>query len=209
MKYVSIDTETTGLDPREHHILEIGAVVEDTNDPKPYEALPTFHTYVIPDDTDQIVGSLYALSMNSEILRDIQHNLELPEDPRRKRVLRESEVWGAFAYFLEKNGHPRKHSDKLKGFHGEDHFYYTVNPAGKNFGGFDKQFLDNLPNFKKYIHFRHRCIDPSIYYVDWKFDKHLPDLKRCKERAGISGEVAHTAVEDCIDVIKLLRPFYH
>ena len=43
MKYISIDIETTGLDPENCQILSIGAVIEDTLNQLPFEELPTFH----------------------------------------------------------------------------------------------------------------------------------------------------------------------
>ena len=52
MPYVSIDIETTGLDPETCQILEIGAVFDNWT--LPIRDLPTFHCYVVHK---QIVGS--------------------------------------------------------------------------------------------------------------------------------------------------------
>ena len=65
-KYVSIDIETTGLDPQTCQILEIGMVVEDWQ--TPIEDLPCL-TFLV--DPGIIVGEPYALQMNSQVLLDI------------------------------------------------------------------------------------------------------------------------------------------
>ena len=46
MKYVSIDIETTGLDPETCQTIQIGAGIEDTNNPLPIEDLPRFKCLV-------------------------------------------------------------------------------------------------------------------------------------------------------------------
>ena len=58
----------------------------------------------------------------------------------------------------------------------------TINVAGKNFGTFDKLFLDELPWWRKLIKVRQRIIDPSILYCRWDEDESIPSLKKCKER---------------------------
>jgi len=84
----------------------------------------------------------------------------------------------------------------------------TLNIAGKNFGTFDKLFLEKLPWWQKLIRIRQRIIDPTILYCNWNEDLVLPSLSNCKKRANISGDVAHTATMDAWDVILLLRNFY-
>jgi hypothetical protein len=44
--------------------------------------------------------------------------------------------------------------------------------------------------------------------VDWNNDDSVPNLKTCKERCDISGEVTHDALEDAWDVIQILRTKY-
>jgi hypothetical protein len=84
----------------------------------------------------------------------------------------------------------------------------TLNVAGKNFGTFDKLFLQELPWWQKLIRTRQRVLDPAILMVDWKNDKSLPNLTTCKERAGVDGIVTHNALEDAWDVIEVMRKFY-
>lgn len=83
-----------------------------------------------------------------------------------------------------------------------------VSMAGKNFGTFDRPFLNRLKGYKGFIKMNQRILDPAILYVDWKEDTTLPNLKTCKERAGIDGIVTHKAVEDAWDVIEILRAKY-
>ena len=83
-----------------------------------------------------------------------------------------------------------------------------INVAGKNFGTFDKLFLEQLPWWQKLIRVRSRILDPSILFCDWNEDDSLPSLIRCKERANIEGIVTHNALEDAWDVIELLRKHY-
>ena len=63
MPYVSIDIETTGLDPETCQILEIGAVLDDWT--KPIDELPVYHRLVYHKEYR---GSAYALAMNANLL---------------------------------------------------------------------------------------------------------------------------------------------
>jgi hypothetical protein len=83
-----------------------------------------------------------------------------------------------------------------------------INVAGKNFGTFDKLFLERLPRWKQLIKMRNRILDPAILFVDWKSDESLPGLNLCKERSKIEGVVTHNALEDAIDVVAVLRTKY-
>jgi hypothetical protein len=84
----------------------------------------------------------------------------------------------------------------------------TITVAGKNFASFDKLFLERLPRWKQAIRIKQRILDPAILYVDWKTDSDVPNLLKCKERAGINGTVTHNALEDAWDVIEVLRKKY-
>jgi hypothetical protein len=78
--------------------------------------------------------------------------------------------------------------------------------AGKNFSGFDKLFLAKMPNSRNFIdRIHHRVIDPASLYWEPFTDKELPSSKTCLERAGMSGVVAHTALEDAKMVVNLIR----
>lgn len=177
--YISVDLETTGLDHNYCQILEVGAVIEDWEHGI-VEGLPQFHAYVIHD---RIVGEAYALSMHGVILRRIAKQ-EAPF-----KYLRPGEVLRELGTFAEKNGLDRMH----------------LNGAGKNFGSFDLNFLKLLPGYGTVINFKHRSIDAGNLYWNPAIDKCLPNTEECLKRAGIQKEVAHNAVEDSQDVVRLIR----
>jgi hypothetical protein len=130
---------------------------------------------------------------------------------------KEDEVVKEFYWWLEKNGYYQGNNGggyvELKDGYmrpiiNSNTKPITLNVAGKNFGTFDKLFLQELPWWQKLIRTRQRVLDPSILMVDWKKDTSLPNLTTCKERAGIEGVVTHNALEDAWDVIEVLRKFY-
>ncbi len=180
--YVSIDLETTGLDPKRCQTLEFGAVIDNWH--SPVKQLPRFHRYVRPRD-GYIHGYPYALALNAEILRCL-----ISDDPAIKEETCSEEALGEqFANWLSGYDIAPKH----------------VMAAGKNFSSFDLQFLRQLPGFFDHVDFQHRAIDPAIFYWQADIDDALPGTKDCLERAGFNGHVAHTAIEDCISVIQLVR----
>ncbi len=191
MKYISCDIETTSLDPLNGDILEIGAIIEDTNNPLPREQCPTFHCYV---DKSTYRGDAFAINMNAGIFKkicDIRKETSCQLVKREEKgLIYEPEVAIKFSKFLQDNGISK------------------VIAAGKNFAGFDKKFLDELPLFKELITFHHRTIDPSMLYMDFKNDTAPPDLATCKKRAGLPETVSHLALDDAWDVIELLRVKY-
>lgn len=181
MKYASIDIETTGLNKICCDVIEIGIVLDDLKDPKPLSELKRWHTYVNPRFDNAFTGEPFALSMHSEIFRRIA-NKEAPYT-----YLEQDEVGEKMSIFLE--GH---HDGK-------------VLAAGKNFASFDKMFLESLPEFDDWVTFHHRPIDPTMFFCNLLEDSAPPSTKTCMERAGIIGEVQHTALEDALDVVKLIR----
>ncbi len=182
MKYVSLDIETTGKDPNWCQILEIGAVYDDLSDPQPIEKLPTFHCYVT---CPQVLGESFALSMHPVILRRIA------EQEPGYYYYEIHEVAEVFNNWLCEHypGYPDKE---------------RINFAGKNFAAFDLQFLKNIPNWDNWVKYRHRVLDPAMWFVKGR-DSRLPDSKECLKRAGLEGEVSHTALQDAMDVVRELR----
>jgi DNA polymerase III alpha subunit (gram-positive type) len=179
LKFVSIDIETTGLNPDTCQVLEIGAVIEDWV--SPVDKLPTFHKII---RRDLLVGEPFALALNCKLLRQLSvkdlPDTCLPEEAGRR-----------FAEWLRLYGVDPKH----------------VQPAGKNFASFDEQFLNRLPLFSDFVHFKHRTIDPTMLF--WQSDDEgLPDSQTCMKRSGIDGKVAHTAVEDALAVVKMVRYYW-
>jgi oligoribonuclease len=177
-RYVSIDIETTGLEDW-CQILEVGAVIDDGG---PLESLARFQCYLIHP---QIVGQPYALSMHAAILRRIAD-----KEPGFHYWTPAVFVGNFRAWLM---GHGLR-EDKILA-------------AGKNFASFDLQFLNRLPGFREQIHFKHRFLDPAMKFFRPEIDDGPPDTKTCMERAGIPGDVQHTAIEDALVVIQLLRAF--
>jgi oligoribonuclease (3'-5' exoribonuclease) len=173
--YVSIDLETTGKDPDFCQILEIGAVIEDWV--SPLNDLPMFRRVF---RIERIVGEPFALALNAKLLKEM--------DANTSEVASACDIALDFLHWLESHGiDPR-----------------NVQAAGKNFGTFDLQFLKKNAAFSHYIKFRHRVIDPAMLF--WEpSDEGLPDSSTCYERAGMDKKVAHTALEDALAVVRLIR----
>ena len=208
MIYVSIDIETSGLDPVLHSTLSIGAIIEDTTKKLSWDEIPKFNAVVIHNE---INGSPRALSMNKNIIEQIGVYLEGNSEERLTLATsaqcdfyEKDQVVKEFYKFLWNNGFGEGDAPVI----GSNTKPITINVAGKNFGTFDKLFLQQLPWWQKLIRTRQRVLDPAILYCDWKEDKSLPSLNTCKERAGIFGLVTHNALEDAWDVIEVLRKFY-
>lgn len=186
MKFLSIDIETTGLDPQKNQILEFGAIAIDTSYPTaPYIA--EFRAVFIHQE---LTGNPIALTMNSELINEI--NI----------VLKDKDFDYDRAY--NQNIYVRNAEEFQKHF---DEWLESINftgrltLAGKNLASFDLKFIEAAGIKIKY---RHRMIDPAILYVDWEKDETLPDLQQCLDRAGIVKSVEHTSLGDAGDVAELV-----
>lgn len=182
--YVSIDIETTGLNPDECQTIELAAVI-DFDGKTPIEELPQFNSYIV---YDIYKGEPYALQMNAKIFKEIAG---LNEEEQLKGD--EGHVIDEFWRFLE---------DNLP----EGEKRYT--PAGKNYASFDKGFLVKLSGFKELVSpmLAHRTLDPGNLYWRPEVDGFvLPDTKKCLERAGLEPTDSHRALGDAIDVVRLIR----
>ena len=225
MKYISLDIETTGLDPEFNQILSIGAVIEDTLNPIPFEDLPKFHAVI---KRESVYGSIFALNLNRELIQAMKDYSEAKTDELKQEVeesfgakfYHEDEVVEALFQFCFRNGLVESDGNTtiFKQVKIIDDIVYPIltsnmpkvylNCAGKNFAGFDKKFLEKLPRWKQVFSIRSRVLDPGILFVDWINDESVPGLDECKKRAGIDGIVTHNAVEDAMDVVMLLRKCY-
>lgn len=184
MKYVSIDLETTGLDPETCQIIEFGAVVDDLSNPKPINQLPTFHAYICQNN---YIGEPYALSMHPKIFRRIA------EREQGYLYVSPEKLGYVFKEFLIGIGFEEKY-DKV-----------TITAAGKNFASFDNLFLRKYSSFSKHVQIRNRVIDPSVLYMT-VLDEKLPSLEECKKRAKQAiTAVSHEALTDAFDVVSLIR----
>ena len=196
MKYISIDIETTGLDPETCQILQIGAVIEDTKNPKPIDELPRFQCII---EHDAYSGQPTAIAMNHWLF-EILAGLEKQKDGDSRLEYRKAHkitpvgmVAKAFSLWLMSNG-INSESGPIQ-----------INAAGKNFASFDKKFIEKLPGWNNLIRIRQRILDPAALVIDWEADETLPSLNVCMKRLGVSGEVTHDAVQDALDVIRVIR----
>lgn len=196
MRYVSIDIETTGLDPDQHDIIEIGAVIDDLMVQAPVETLPTFHCYIVKEDYRV---NPYCAFLHQTIFDRIARRENLED---KFLFLREREVMDQFVRFLVDNGFGRIEDSVVSGYVAERPKFTA---AGKNFGSFDLQFLNSALDFDKHVRVRHRALDPAVLYFDPLKDSELPNMQECLDRAGIEETVDHTGVADAISIIKLIR----
>jgi hypothetical protein len=183
LSYVSIDIETTGLDPATCQTLEVGAVIDDWK--TPIDQLQRFRRILT---YETVTGSPYAMALNAGLLKQIANPVP-PQPCSAWAFCQPGELGEQFAVWIRANG-----LDPL-----------SVQAAGKNFASFDMQFLNRVPRFGEHVKFRHRVLDPAILYWRPLEDERLPDSKTCYERAGLDSKVAHTAVEDALAVVRLVR----
>lgn len=203
MRVFAIDLETTGLNPNVHAIVEMAVFSFDLMD----EKAPThlFHRYIYPDN---LVWTAYCLNLHKELLPKLLLE-QIPRDSRCEvftdfgipksvpayKLFRELETW-----------------HKELGYKDEKGKLASMICAGKNFGSFDLQFIKMLPDFKNI--FKHRSLDPAQAYL-LQNDTVPPELAECKRRASLMGatfnrlEVTHTAVDDVMDVVELLKHSYN
>lgn len=187
MKFVSVDIETTGLDPFEHQILSIGMVVVDTDQ--------TFHLADVPKrewrlQWDRIIGDPAAIAMNAKLIEDMVENSASTYHP-------ESVVDSISAWLTEQG-------------------VETITWAGKNVAGFDLQFLRQLPDWDHWIDEHHRTLDPGSMFCgpDDEVIPGLGTIMKCipdefYNRVGINLAklFAHSALDDALMVAAAIA--YH
>lgn len=193
-QYVSIDIETTSLNPETGQIIQFAAIIEDLEKKLPFEECPKFEVIL---EHPNYKGEAYPLFMHSAIFKKLGDNAKKTKKEKEDLgIIPAEELGERFLLFLQMNGY--KLTD-------------TINVAGKNFGMFDMNFLRNHNCdfgrvFTDIVKVSHRVIDPAILFFDPKVDDRLPNLEECKKRANITNTtIAHTALEDAWDVIQVVR----
>lgn len=192
MKYVSIDLETTGLDPESCDIVEFGAVIDDLTKPRPIETLPKFHAYVLPVCRQPVKmngvgqratyqGDPYALSMHQKIFQRIAKK-EAPYLYYEPEILIRH-----FSEFL------RTHE-----------LTTNIVMVGKNFASFDLPFLKKIRTWYL-LNSSYRTFDPTALFFKVGEDMVPPGMKACLDRAGLKSDVSHTAISDAQQVVRLMR----
>jgi oligoribonuclease (3'-5' exoribonuclease) len=203
--YLSVDIETSSLNPSQGQVLELAVIIDDLAvkvnkaDLEDYiEQLPKFHCYI---KHTNVVGEHYAVSMHNRIWQILakEKPIEslLTEDLLSKgSVVYENNVYIYLAKFLTHHNVITKENN-------------TVVVAGKNVAGFDIPWLKTLHGFAdmdsdSLFKFAHRTIDPAMLYMK-PTDKRPPSLDKCLQRAGFNKSVSHCALDDSTDVIRCLK----
>lgn len=210
MQYVSIDIETTGLDPHKNQIVEVGAVLDHIGNTTPVEELPVFRAVLMHE---WLITDAYCAGLHRDLWPEIETCRGLITDPLHWR-----------AYDSGVKDYKGKKSVYIQPKHLQRALYWwlhavmqlphravaetpppiKINVAGKNAGSFDIPFLEASPGWEGIVEFRRRVIDPAVLYVKPE-DEKLPDLQECLKRAGIDRLVSHTAVDDARNVVRLIR----
>ncbi|WP_201977678.1 3'-5' exonuclease [Hymenobacter rubidus] len=188
MRYLSLDLETSGSNPRRHQVLELAAVIEDSRRPLPLAELPSFRRVV---RHPEYVGTAGALALNARLLEELARKDANPE------LCTPDELLPQLREFLLAHGFKPDKQDCV-----------AVTMAGKNIAVFDLGFLKELPGYGALVRAEPAMLDPAAFYLNWHKDSRLPTLSICKARAGLGRDVAHEALADALDVVQLLRPFY-
>ncbi|HET9502606.1 MAG TPA: hypothetical protein VFO93_03645 [Hymenobacter sp.] len=193
MRYVSLDLETSGSDPLRHQVLELAAVVEDTRRTAttPLTELPSFRRAL---RHPELTGTAGALALNARLLEELadKTNADAPD------ICTPAEVLPQLRAFLLANGFKTDAKDRVS---------FTI--AGKNIGVFDIPFLRQLPGWGTIIRAEPAVLDPAAFYLNWHKDSRLPSMLICQARSGVpEPHVAHEALADALEVVRLLRPFY-
>lgn len=203
MNYVSIDLETTGLDKDEHQIIEFGAIIENSNEPKTYEESKKYRRVVLARDRKYLFSSK-AAEINANLIKTIS----LLENGGNVPFERDANLTNT-ALYLDELIPDFKQWLYVNGFCPNERGVLEIVAAGKNFASFDRPFILAIPDFETYgIRFHHRTIDPVSAYINWIDDNVPPGTDLCKIRAGLKKGMKHEALADAWDVIQMLRPQY-
>lgn len=217
MKYVSIDLETTCIDPKcPENILQIAMVAEDTNDTRAVADLPSYKAIIVPE-TSMITGSLTALAMNTWIVIAIEMHKKSIRTASIGKSIQENEKYflslgvppetvtrANFAYWNNRmvglQSMIKEANDWLDDEFGKNSTSIVI--AGKNVAGFDMMFLPK--ELKR--RFAHRTIDPGSVFIDWS--KKTPPSSTDLAARFKSEVVSHDAYGDALSVIEWLRTSY-
>lgn len=190
MRYVSLDLETSGPDPLRHQVLELAVVVEDTKRLRPLAELPSFRRLL---RHPEISGTAGALALNARLLAELADAKDGAPDHCPA-----AEVLPQLREFLLAQGFRPDAKDRVR---------FIM--AGKNVASYDLLFLRQLPGWGPLVRSDPAKLDPAAFYLNWHKDSRLPSMSICKARAQLADtEVAHEALADALDVVRLLRPFY-
>lgn len=178
MFILSVDVETSGLNPEINQIIELALVLFNTETKERKKA-----SWLVQHEN--YTGDAFALAMNKEIFD------ELKEPSKSKEFIISHKYLGEYIdLFLKTNN-----------------VSLPVTVCGKNFGSFDLLFLKKIKDFNP-DWFHHRNLDIGTLFFQIDKDDCLPSLSECKKRAGLPDKVSHRALDDANDIIDLITIYY-
>lgn len=188
MKLLSIDIETTGLDPVTCSTLEVGCVLFDPQpDLSPFDRRwKTFERLI---EHTRIQGEPYALQLNHDILAELAgvkktHIAQVPA----------SQLGPQVAKWL-----------RLAGVNAEN----KATIVGKNYDAFDRQFLNRVPGWNQFVSplVERRTLDVGSLYFR-PDDGKVVGLEACLKIIGADNTVSHRALDDALQVATAVTRFF-
>lgn len=194
---VSIDIETTGLDPHLHDIWEISIMPFISTDNKDFN---------IPINKNNIIGDYKILPYTFKARMRPQNPMSM-----QQKALEVGKVTKEVLMAIPTNLY-----QVLNGFYEwklEMYPEYRFIPVGHNYASFDKQFLiAKMNSFNYDQNFSHHCLDTKII-AKW-LQSNGYDLGKKLSLQGLRShfklnneDKAHTSEGDCLTTIRLLDTF--
>jgi DNA polymerase III epsilon subunit-like protein len=190
MKLLSIDIETTGLDPATCSTLEVGCVLFD---PQPdLNATPQerrWKTWECLIEHSRVQGEPYALQLNHDILAELAGVKKT-----HRQILKAAEVGPKVAQWL-----------RLEGVNAEN----KATIVGKNYDAFDRQFLNRVPGWNQFLSpiVERRTLDVgSLYFCP--DDGKVVGLEACLAKIGVDDSDSHRALDDALQVATAITRFF-
>jgi DNA polymerase III epsilon subunit-like protein len=195
MKLLSIDIETTGLDPNFCSVLEVGAVLFDpqpelATDGKINEAGRRPATFERLVSHSRIQGEPYSLQMNQHILQEL-----CGLKPTHIEIIAANRVGPQLREWLRQNGVDQNNK---------------VTIVGKNYDAFDRRFLEKLIGWNLAMNplLERRTLDVGSLYFKPE-DGKVASLDACLETIGCTGLVTHRALDDALAVMTAITRFFN
>lgn len=177
---VSVDTETTGLDPACCSIIQFGACLQNSDG-----SIKGMELVIVPE-SKRLTGDPYALAMNADIIKRIDQYSKSGAGAFKEWCY-PRELVSMFLEFLTSNG-----------WLGE-----KIQIVGKNFAKLDLQFLNRLGWDRVPQHHRYIDVGSMVMHAG---DTCVPDTSECARRLGYKLTTArHTALEDSIDMLIMFQ----
>jgi len=185
-----VDTETTGLNPSKHEIVQIAVIALD-GEIKPRKDIPPYYVNIAPEFPEK--ADPEALRVNKLSLDDLLKN-----------GLNKEKSVDLFLKWIEKLDIPLTKWGTPK----------RIMPLGQNYA-FDKAFIQNWmgdDNYKQYFDYQHRDTMISANYLNDRAVFHgeevpYPKLKLTSlaSKLSVPYKNAHDALQDCYATAEVYR----